>query len=152
LRRMEATSNTSISEALHRMSVYWLPEHFVSEVLFEGQLAPHHKTKYFFKEIADRYKEAIKALNGAMNLNVAFAFIALYAYFALPPTGSVQVPFVGLSVSRDIWVSLVPLIAFFLQTLTFTAFIWFLLLRVGLRMLIKERESQEDFGDITNIA
>lgn len=139
-----------ISTALETFSKF-LPKPAVSALLFGGEIRDEHKTKYVFKEMTDRYKDSIKAFNRALSLNIGFAAIALYAYLVLPPTGTVQIPFVGLSVSRQIWINLVPVVAFCLQILNFTAFVWFMLLRLGLKILIKTAVNQDDYGDITNI-
>jgi hypothetical protein len=148
---IDLISISTLSTLWHTISKF-LPTPVVSELLFGGEIRDEHKTTYVFKEMTDRYKESIKAFNRALSLNIGFAVIALYAYLVLPPTGTVQIPFVGLSVSRHIWINLVPVVAFCLQILTFTAFVWFMLLRLGLKLLNKTPVNQDDFGDITNLA
>ena len=139
-----------ISTVLDTLSKF-LPKSAVSTLLFGGEIRDEHKTKYVFKEMTDRYKDSIKAFNRALSLNIGFAVIALYAYLVLPPTGTVQIPFVGLSVSRQIWINLVPVVAFCLHILNFTALVWLMLLRLGLKLLIKTDINKDDCGDITNI-
>jgi hypothetical protein len=123
----------------------------VLHLLFDGVIDEKHKTKYFFSQITDRYKESIKGFNRAMSFNIGFAIIALYAYFALPATGTITVPFISLPVSRLIWISLVPLISYGLQTFIITSFIWFMTLRQGIVLLNKEISLDPDFGDATNL-
>lgn len=120
-------------------------------LLFDGAIRDEHSTTYVLKEITERYKKSITSINYALYLNVGFAFIALYAYIFLPPTGLVEIPFIGLSVSKQIWVSLVPAISFSLQILIIMTFIWFILLRLSLRILGKKRDVKDDFGDVTNV-
>jgi hypothetical protein len=124
---------------------------FVSVLLFDGAIRDEHRTTYVLNEITERYKESITSINYALYLNVGFAFIALYAYIILPPTGLVEIPFIGLSVSKQIWISLVPAISYSLQILIIMTFIWFILLRLSLRILGKERDAKDDFGDVTNV-
>jgi hypothetical protein len=128
-----------------------LPKRTVIKLLFDGAIDDNHKTKYFFKEITDRYKGSIKGFNRAMAFNIGFAIIALYAYLALPPASSVTIPFVALPVSRLVWISLVPLISYVLQTFIMTSFVWFMILRLGTKLLNQEIGVNEEFGDATNI-
>jgi hypothetical protein len=130
----------------------WLPENVVRSILFGGQIRPEHKTNFTLRELSDRYKKSIMTFNKALSLNVGFAAIALYAFFMLPPQGKVKVPLIGLEISRMIWINLAPLIAFGLQVIIFTAFLWFMLLRLGQKILIAEIGEEQDFGDITDIS
>ncbi len=128
-----------------------LPESAILQLLFDGAIDEKHKTKYFLSQITDRYKESIKGFNKAMALNIGFAIIALYAYLALPSTGTITIPFVSLPVSRLIWISLVPLISYGLQTFIITSFVWFMILRHGMKLLNDEVGVNQDFGDATNV-
>ncbi len=126
-------------------------EKVVCELLFDGEIRDEHRTTYVLNEINERYKDSITSINYALSLNVGFAFIALYAYLILPPTELVAIPFIGLSVSKQIWISLVPTISYALQILIFVTFIWFMLLRLSLKILVKQRGAEDDFGDVTNV-
>jgi len=128
-----------------------IPDRAVNEILFDGGIDDTNKTKYFLNHITDRYKESIKGFNLAMAFNIGFAVIALYAYLALPPSGTVTIPFVSLPVTRIIWISLVPFISYGLQTFIITSFLWFLILRRGLQLLSVAVGHNEEFGDATNI-
>jgi hypothetical protein len=128
-----------------------LPESAVLDIIFGGTITAKHKTKYFINQLTDRYKASINGLNRSLAFNVGFAILALYAFLALPSSGTITIPFVSLPVSRLIWVSLVPLFSYGLQTLTITSFIWYLALRRGVKLLSIEIEASEDFGDATNI-
>jgi hypothetical protein len=123
----------------------------VIKLLFDGAIDDTNKTKYFLNQITDRYKESVKGFNQAVAFNIGFATIALYAFLALPATGTVTIPFVSLPVSRIIWISLVPLISYGLQTLMITSFIWFQALRQGMKLLHKAVGLNQEFGDATNI-
>ena len=70
-----------------------LPEHAIPALLFGGKIQDQHKSKFAFKELVDRYKASIDDLNTALTLSVGLAVIALYAYFSLPVSGEVSVPF-----------------------------------------------------------
>jgi hypothetical protein len=130
-----------------------LPERAVPALLFQGAIQPRHKTKFAFKEFVDRYKTSIEDVNSSLTLSVGLAIIALYSYFALPSFGEVSVPFVGIKISRQLWISFVPAIAYGLQIFGFTSFIWFMLLRIGLRLILSEHAgSDDDYGDVTNLA
>jgi hypothetical protein len=130
-----------------------LPATAVPRLLFGGPIEPRHQTKFAFREFVDRYKSSIDDVNSSLTLSIGLAVIALYSYFALPVSGEVSVPFIGLKISRHVWISIVPAIAFVLQVFGFTSFIWFMLLRIGLRLILSKRSgSEDDFGDVTNIA
>lgn len=128
-----------------------LPENAVPELLFDGVIGDKHKTKYFLNQITNRYKESINGFNRAIAFNIGFGIIALYAYLALPSSGTVTIPFVSLPISRLIWISLVPLISYGLQTFIITSFIWFMILRRGIKLLNDIVKVNEEFGDATNI-
>jgi hypothetical protein len=129
-----------------------LPAHAVPALLFGGQIQDRHRTKFAFKELVDRYKASIDDLNTALTLSVGLAIIALYAYFALPATGEVSVPFIGINISRQLWIRFVPAIAYGLQVFGFTSFIWFMLLRIGSRLILSTLDgSKDEFGDVTDI-
>jgi uncharacterized membrane protein len=129
-----------------------LPAHAVPRLLFGGPVQTRHKTKFAFKEIVDRYKSSIDDVNSSLTFSVGLAVIALYSYFALPASGEVSVSFVGIKISRQLWISVVPAIAYGLQVFGLTSFIWFMLLRIGLRLiLIEHTGSDDDYGDVTNI-
>jgi hypothetical protein len=128
-----------------------LPEKAITALLFDGKIRDKHKTKYALTAITDRYKSSISGFNKAVAFNVGFVVIALYGYIVLPPTEKVTIPFVGLSVSRSAWISIVPLISYALQTFIITTFIWFMVLRLGMKLLYEQVGSIEDFGDVTNI-
>lgn len=130
-----------------------LPARAVPILLFGGSIRPLHKTKFAFKEIVDRYKLSIDEVNLSLMLSVGFAIIALYSYFALPASGEVSVPFIGIKISRQLWIRVVPAIAYGMQIFEFTSFIWFMLLRIGMRLILNERPGpDEDYGDITNVS
>jgi hypothetical protein len=130
-----------------------LPAHAVAKLLFGGPIQPLHKAKFAFKEIVDRYKVSIDDVNLSLMFSVGLAVIALYSYFALPASGEVSVPFVGIKISRQLWIRVVPAIAYGLQVLGFTSFIWFMLLRIGLRLILNERHGSDDeYGDVTNVS
>ena|ERR1700733_1132346 len=130
-----------------------LPAHAVPELLFGGPIRPLNKTKFAFKEIVDRYKLSIDDVNLSLMFSVGLSVIALYSYFALPTSGEVSVPFIGIKISRQLWIKVVPAIAYGLQVFGFTSVIWFMLLRIGLRLILNERQGADDeYGDITNVA
>lgn len=130
-----------------------LPAYAVPELLFGGKIGSQHRTKFAFNETVDRYKASIKDLNRSLTLTIGLTVIALYAYLVLPASGEVEVPFVAIKVSRLLWIRTVPAIAYGLQVLGFTAFIWFMLLRLALRLLLSQRTgTEDDYGDVTNIA
>jgi hypothetical protein len=130
-----------------------LPAHAVTMLLFGGPIQQLHKTKFAFKEIVDRYKLSIDDVNLSLMFSVGLAVIALYSYFALPASGEVSVPFVGIKISRQLWIRVVPAIAYGLQIFEFTSFIWFMLLRIGLRLILNERSGSDDeYGDVTNVS
>ena len=118
---------------------------------FVGEIRQEHKTKFAFQETAARYKLSVKSINRAISTNLGFAFLALYAFWALPPTGSFKLPYIGVEISREIWISIVPTIGYGLQIWVVIAMIWFILLRIRLRRVIKERGKEDDFGDITEV-
>jgi hypothetical protein len=128
-----------------------LPARTVKELLFNGEIRNEHKTKYALTITTDRYKDSIKGFNQAVAFNVGFAVIAFYGYIALPPTAQITIPLIGFSVSRLAWITIVPLISYGLQTLIFTTFIWFMVLRLGIKLLYEAVGVTEDFGDVTNI-
>lgn len=128
-----------------------LPVKTVKELLFNGDIRKEHKTKYALTITTDRYKDSIKGFNQAVAFNVGFAAIAFYGYLALPPTAQITIPLIGLSVSRLAWITIVPLISYGLQTLIITTFIWFMVLRLGMKLLYEAVGETEDFGDVTNI-
>ena len=128
-----------------------LPKEGVIALLFDGAIDDTNKTKYFFNQITDRYKESVKGFNQAIAFNIGFAIIALYAFLALPATGTVTIPFVSLPVSRITWISLVPLFSYGLQTFIITSFAWFLALRQGIKLLHEAVGLNQEFGDATNI-
>ena len=82
---------------------------------FVGEVRQEDKTKFAFQETAARYKLSVKSINRAISINIGFAFLALYAFWALPPTGSFKLPFMGVEISREIWLSIVPAIGYGLQ-------------------------------------
>jgi hypothetical protein len=130
-----------------------LPEQAVLKLLFGGPIQARNKTKFAFKETVERYKTSIDDVNSSLTFSIGLAVIALYSYFALPPSGEVSVPFIGLKISRQLWISIVPAIAYGLQIFGFTSFIWFMLLRIGLRLILNDHtSSDDDYGDITNIS
>jgi hypothetical protein len=130
-----------------------LPAHAVPKLLFGGPIRPLNKTKFAFKEIVDRYKLSIDDVNLSLMFSVGLAVIALYSYFALPASGEVSVPFIGIKISRQLWIKVVPAIAYGLQIFGFTSFIWFMLLRIGLRLILNERQGSDDeYGDVTNVS
>jgi hypothetical protein len=130
-----------------------LPAHAVPKLLFGGPIQARHRTKFAFKEMVDRYKSSIDDVNSSLRFSIGLAAIALYSYFALPASGEVSVPFIGIKISRQLWISVVPAIAYGLQIFGFTSFIWFMLLRIGLRLiLIQHAGSDDDYGDVTNIS
>ena len=91
-------------------------------------------------------------MNSSLTLSIGLAIIALYSYFALPVAGQVSVPFVGIKISRQLWISVVPAIAFVLQVFGFTSFIWFMLLRIGLKLILSRHSgSDDDYGDVTRL-
>jgi hypothetical protein len=129
-----------------------LPAYAVPALLFGGKIGSLQRTKFAFKETVDRYKTSISDVNRSLALTIGLTVIALYAYLVLPPTGEVEIPLVGIKVSRLLWIRIVPIIAYGLQVFCFTSFIWFMLLRLGLRMLLTERVgTEDDYGDVTNI-
>jgi len=131
----------------------FLPERTVLRLLFGGSIQARNKTKFAFKETVDRYKSSIDDLNSFLTFSIGLAIIALYSYFALPASGEVSIPFVGLKISRQLWISIVPAIAYGMQVFGFTSLIWFMLLRIGLRMILTEHSnSDDDYGDVTNIS
>jgi hypothetical protein len=124
----------------------------VSELLFGGRITQRQRTTFVFKETVERYKTSIKDVNRSLTLIIGFTVIVLYAYLVLPSSGEVEIPFVALKVSRQLWIRIAPAIAYGLQVFGFTALIWFMLLRLGLRVLLSERtEKADEYGDITNI-
>ena len=130
-----------------------LPEQAVPVLLFGGQIEDLHKTKFAFKEVVDRYKSGIDEVNRSLVVSMGLAVIALYAYFALPVSGTVHIPIIGLEISRQLWIRVVPAISYVIQIFAFTSFIWFMLLRLGLRMLLNQQTgANDDFGDVTNIS
>ena len=136
-----------------RVMLRLLPATAVPHLLFGGSIQARHQTRFAFREFVDRYKSSIDDVNSSLTLSIGLAVIALYSYFALPASGEVSVPFIGLKISRHVWISVVPAIAFVLQVFAFTSFIWFMLLRIGLRLILNKRTgSEDDFGDVTNIA
>lgn len=136
-----------------RILVAMLPATAVPKLLFGGAIEPRHQTRFAFREFVDRYKSSIDDVNSALTLSIGLAVIALYSYFALPVSGEVSVPFIGIKISRQLWISVVPAIAFVLQVFGFTSFIWFMLLRIGLKLILNRRSgSDDDYGDVTNIA
>lgn len=128
-----------------------LPEHVVTGLLFDGKLRDQHKTKYAFNELAERHKQSIKAFNRAILLSIGFSAVAMYVYFVLPADATVEVQFIGLSVTRQVWIYVAPVISYGLQTLSFATFCWFMLLRLGVKLLTRERGTEEEFGDVANI-
>ena len=152
---MDLTSQIAIIYAASaiRMILALLPATAVPRLLFGGSIQPRHQTKFAFRELVDRYKSSIDDVNSSLTLSIGLAVIALYSYFALPVSGEVNVPFIGIKISRQLWISVVPAIAFALQVFGFTAFIWFMLLRIGLKLILNRRSgSDDDYGDVTNIA
>jgi hypothetical protein len=133
------------------VAVLRYPEAVACDLLFGGQIRPEHKTPFALKELVERYKKSISALNRAIYLSIGFAALALYGYFLLPENGLIRVPLVGLSVSRDIWMRLAPAIAFAIQLFTFTAFVWFMLLRLAQMRMVAEAGKTDDFGDVRNV-
>jgi hypothetical protein len=129
-----------------------LPAQAVPLMLFGGRIQPRHKTKFAFKELVDRYKSSIDDVNSSLTFSVGLAVIALYSYFALPTSGEVSIPFVGIKISRQLWIRVVPAIAYGFQVFGFTSFIWFMLLRIGLRLILTEHAGSDDeYGDVTNV-
>jgi hypothetical protein len=125
----------------------------VPELLFGGRITKEQKTKFVFKETVERYKTSIKDVNRSLTLTIGLTVIALYAYFVLPAKGEVEIPLVAIKVSRQLWIRIVPAIAYGLQLFGFTALIWYMLLRLGLKMLLMEQTTiGDDYGDVTNVA
>jgi len=152
---MDLTSQIAIIYAASaiRMILALLPATAVPRLLFGGSIQPRHQTKFAFRELVDRYKSSIDDVNSSLTLSIGLAVIALYSYFALPVLGEVNVPFIGIKISRQLWISVVPAIAFALQVFGFTAFILFMLLRIGLKLILNRHSgSDDDYGDVTNIA
>ena len=142
------TTNT-----IYRIVEKFMPTNAVPALLFGGEIGTGQKTKFAFKETVERYKLSIADVNRSLALTVGLTVIALYAYAILPANGEVTVPLVAIKVSRQLWIRVVPAIAYGLQVFGFTALIWFMLLRLGLRMLLSERNgTEDDYGDVTNVA
>lgn len=110
----------------------------VGEILFEGELKKEHHSKEVVKEITERYKASVADVNKSIGFNIAFSVFALYAYFALPITDSLKLPIINLELSRPIWVTIAPLISYGLQILILTSIVWFLGLRMTLKIISKE--------------
>lgn len=142
----------------------------VDQVLYEGQFSDKYTSKDAIQQIIDRYKASIEDVNRAIGLNIGFSILAFYAYFVLPPSGSLEVPLIGLSVSKEWWIGVAPLISYGLQVLIFTSLIWFLALRLSLKIakrdlkkhtVVKEQQSStenipyrsgnDEFPDFTNL-
>ncbi len=111
-----------------------IAEKVVDRVLYEGKFSDEYTTKDAIQQIIYRYKVSIEDVNRAISLNIGFSILAFYAYFVLPVTGSLEVPIIGLSVSKEWWIGIAPLISYGLQILIFTSLIWFLALRLSLRI------------------
>jgi hypothetical protein len=129
-----------------------LPDRAVRVLLFGGSVRAEHKTTFALKEIAERYKRSIGTLNFARSSNVGFAAIAFYAFLVIPKDQVVEVPLVTLSITQSQWIQIAPAIAFGLQLFTLTAFLWFMVLRIGQFMLLREVGKTDNFGDITDVA
>jgi hypothetical protein len=150
---MSALAMLDIVIRIQQILAKLMPAHAVPELLFGGQITSEQKTKFAFKETVSRYKKSIQDVNRSLTLTVGLTIIALYAYLVLPATGEVKIPIVALTVSRQLWIRCVPAVAYILQAFSFTAFIWFILLRLALKMLLAETpKTKGDYGDVTNIA
>jgi hypothetical protein len=124
----------------------------VPALLFGGRITNEQKTKFAFTEAVERYKTSIKDVNRFLTLTIGLTVIALYAYLVLPAQGEVEIPLVAIKVSRQLWIRIVPAIAYGLQVFGFTSLIWFMVLRLGLRMLLMEQTTiGDDYGDVTNV-
>lgn len=115
-----------------------LSEKLVHELLFKGRIRAEYTSKAALNGITERYKESITDVNRSLGLNISFTALALYVYFILPTTESVEISYVGITVSRQNWISIAPIISYVLQLLILTSFIWFLALRLGSKLLVKE--------------
>src|SRR5256885_1323795 len=81
-----------------------MPMHAVPSLLFGGRIGEQQRTEFAFKETVSRYKKSVRDVNRALTLTIGLGILALYAYLVLPTTGEVSVPFVGLKVSRQLWI------------------------------------------------
>ena len=125
-----------------------LSKKLVNEVLFEGKLYTKYNTKDAIQQITERYKSSVEEINAALGLNISFTFFAVYAYFALPASDSLEIPLIGFSVSRKMWISIAPLISYTFQTFILTSFIWFLGLRLSIKIIRARLENNIQIEDI----
>ena len=118
---------------------------------FVGNLRPEQKTKYAFHETIKRYQACVSSINRAITINVGFAFLSLYAFYLIPQNEAFKAPYVDVYVSREIWLSIVPVIGYALQLWVLTSFIWFMYLRLRIISVVAERGSDNEFGEISDI-
>ena len=112
-------------------------------LLFDGKVRDEFRNKEVYKEIISRYKDSIDAANRKIGFTITFAVIALYVYFVLPETETIKIPFIDLSVSRQMWISIAPAISYGLEVLVITSFLWFMVLRVGVKIIAEQSQESQ---------
>jgi hypothetical protein len=132
--------------AVTRPLLYVFSNRLAIDFLFGGEVRPVHKTKFAVEKFIERYAEAVRALNRAIVLSVAFVLIALLA-----SGDAVRIPLIDLNVTRRDWLRVCPAISYGLQIFTLVALSWFLVLRRGLTVLRNELGAVEHFGEIANL-
>lgn len=136
----------NMATSLVRPLLFIFSEKLALDFLFGGEVTSQHTTKFALEKFVVRYELAIKTLNRAIILSVAFI------PFALVPYGNmVTIPIIDLEVSPQNWFRLCPAISYGLQLYTLVALCWFLLLRRGLAVLTDNADNTEDFGEVANI-
>src|SRR6185295_19383247 len=108
-----------------------LTKKFVIKKLFSGRTLDDYKNKDSVEKITKRYSESVNDINKAIMFSIGFSLIAFYAYLVLPKNGTLEVPLIGLSLSREQWIKIAPLILLILQIFMLSSLIWFLVLRLS---------------------